>query len=209
MSQSLRDQLLGLGFKPAATDPPKRRDRTAPPQPDQPSAAKSGPARNNRPGAPAVAGAGAGKADARRKSAQVDLARAYALRAEQEKAERIAAEREKQEAARRKREAKAKVLELLKDRVLNVPEAEIARHFEYNGKIRRTYVTAEQLKALNAGELGVVQFDGRYLLVSVEVMAQVQALLPSLVALKPDPNAPAEDDPYRDPRYQVPDDLVW
>jgi len=24
-----------------------------------------------------------------------------------------------------------------------------------------------------------------------------------------DPNAPATDDPYSDPAYQVPDDLVW
>ena len=29
------------------------------------------------------------------------------------------------------------------------------------------------------------------------------------VALKVDPDAPAGDDPYADPQYQVPDDLVW
>jgi len=29
------------------------------------------------------------------------------------------------------------------------------------------------------------------------------------VALKVDPNAPAEEYPYADPQYQVPDDLVW
>jgi len=29
------------------------------------------------------------------------------------------------------------------------------------------------------------------------------------VALKVDPNAPADADPYADPQYQVPDDLVW
>ena len=29
------------------------------------------------------------------------------------------------------------------------------------------------------------------------------------VALRVDPNAPAGDDPYADPQYQVPDDLVW
>ncbi len=27
--------------------------------------------------------------------------------------------------------------------------------------------------------------------------------------LKVDPNAPAEEDPYADPQFQVPDDLVW
>lgn len=204
MSQSLRDQLLGLGFKPSAAEPPKR----AQPQPGKPPADGSRSARKKQ-GAPAAANAGAGKADARRSQAEFDLARAYALRAEKEKAERIATEREKQEAARRKREAKAKVAELLQGRALNAEDAEIARHFEYNGKIRRVYVTSAQLKALNAGELGVAQFDGRYLLVPTELLVQVEALLPSLVALKIDPTAPPADNPYADPKYQVPDDLVW
>ncbi|MDY0022040.1 DUF2058 family protein, partial [Arenimonas caeni] len=99
--------------------------------------------------------------------------------------------------------------ELLKDKALNAAEAEHARHFEYGGKIRRVYVTPDQLKALNAGELAVVQLDGRYLLVTAALADEVAALLPSLVALKVDPDAPAGDDPYADPQYQIPDDLVW
>ena len=34
-------------------------------------------------------------------------------------------------------------------------------------------------------------------------------LLPSLLALLVDPDAPVAADPYADPAYQVPDDLVW
>ena len=34
-------------------------------------------------------------------------------------------------------------------------------------------------------------------------------LFAAAVALKVDPSAPAGEDPYADPRYQVPDDLVW
>ena len=83
------------------------------------------------------------------------------------------------------------------------------RHFEYGGKIKRIHVTAEQLKALNAGELGVVQMDGRYVLVAAAVLAEAEAIFPQAVALKIDPNAPAQDDPYSDPQFQVPDDLVW
>lgn len=139
----------------------------------------------------------------------MDLAKAYAIRAQREKQERIEAEQRKQDEAKRKREAKARVVELLKDAVLNDAAAEIARHFEYGGKIRRIYVNAAQLKALNAGELAVVQLDGRYLLVTLATAEAVEALLPSLVALRVDPNAPATDDPYSDPKYQVPDDLVW
>ena len=98
---------------------------------------------------------------------------------------------------------------MLEGKALNVPEADIARHFDYGGKIKRVHVTAAQLKALNAGELGVVQQDGRYLLVTAAVLAEAEATFAPAVALKVDPAAPADADPYADPQYQVPDDLVW
>ena len=139
----------------------------------------------------------------------MDLAKAYALRAQREKDERIAAEAAKQEEARKRREARAQLTELVKGKQLNAADADIARHFPYGGKIKRIYVTADQLKALNAGELGVLQLDGRYLLVSAELMAQAADIFPAAIALNVDPSAPAQDDPYADPMYQVPDDLVW
>ena len=195
MSDSLRDQLLGLGFKPAPK--PQREARPAqgkaPPAP-QHRADKPRPAKGRGPG---------------RDRAEIDLAKAYAIRAQKEKDERIEAERLKQEEARLRREARAKLAELLQGKALNDEAAEIARHFEYGGKIKRIYVTAEQLKALNAGELGVAQLNGRYLLVAADVLAQAEAAFAPAVALKVDPDAPAGEDPYADPKYQVPDDLVW
>ena len=74
---------------------------------------------------------------------------------------------------------------------------------------RRAGEPLAQFKALNAGTLGVVQLDGRYLLVDAGMLAQAEAIFAPAVALKVDPNAPAGDDPYADPKYQVPDDLVW
>ena len=139
----------------------------------------------------------------------MDLGKAYAIRAQKEKEERIEAERVKQEEARLRREARAKVDELLKDKSLNDPAADIARHFPYGGKIKRIHVNAQQLKALNAGELGVLQQNGRYLLVTAALLAEAEALFPACVALKVDPDAPAGEAPYADPQYQVPDDLVW
>jgi len=62
---------------------------------------------------------------------------------------------------------------------------------------------------LNAGELGVVQLTGRYLLVSADVLDEAGRIFAPAIALKVDPDAPAADDPYADPKYQVPDDLVW
>lgn len=227
MSDTLRDQLMGLGFKPAPkperkNDAPRRDGRPQGKgghgQPKPQGAGKGdttpgGERRGHGRGGPGKPGQsrGPGQQGPRkpRSAEEMDLAKAYAIRAQKEKQERIESERLKQEEARVRREAKAKLEELLKDKSLNAEAAEIARHFPYGGKIKRIYVTPEQLTALNAGELGVVQLNGRYLLVTAEVLAQSEAVFAASVALKVDPNAPAEEDPYADPQYQVPDDLVW
>jgi uncharacterized protein YaiL (DUF2058 family) len=235
MSDSLRDQLLGLGFKPAPK--PERTEKPARPahkpggthgKPHSgPQARGQKPAQGGRPGGDRPGGGPKGQAskgqpgraqpDGRpqgqgrppRSQEEIDLAKAYAIRAQREKEERIEAERLKQEEARLRREAKAKLAELIKDKTLNEKDAEIARHFEYGGKIKRVYVNEAQLKQLNAGELGVLQLDGRYQLVTAALLAEAEAIFPPAVALKVDPNAAPGDDPYADPLYQVPDDLVW
>ena len=204
MSNSLRDQLLGLGFTPApkperSPRPDKRADRPSskPPQGD----ARRTP--------PRAAGQRADAPRRARTQEEIDLGKAYALRAQKEKQERIAAEAARQEEARQRREARAKLADFLKDKALNDKDADIARHFPYGGKIKRIYVNAAQLRALNAGDLGVVQLDGRYVLVTAQVLADAEAIFAPAVALRVDPDAPAGDDPYGDPQYQVPDDLVW
>ena len=209
MSNSLKDQLLGLGFK--APKPEPRRTPEAKAGPPKPGSAPSHK-RANAGGKPGQGGRPAPRKPQPQKARtreDIDLAKAYAIRAQKEKDERIEAEREKQEAARLRREAQAKLATLLDGKGLNAADADIARHFDYGGKIKRVHVTADQLKALNAGELGVLQKDGRYLLVDAATLAQAEAIFADAVALKIDPDAPAEDDPYADPKYQVPDDLVW
>lgn len=224
MSDSLRDQLLGLGFKPAPK--PEKPNVPAKPRHDGARPAGGKPAHAGKPGGQHKPGdRPGGKPDGRgprpqrrpdanaqrkpRTQEEIDLAKAYAIRAQREKEERIEAERVKQEEARLRREAKAKVAELVKDKGLNDPAADVARHFSYGNKIKRIYVNEAQLRQLNAGELGVVQLDGRYLLVTAALLAEAEAIFPAAVALKVDPNATAEEDPYADPKYQVPDDLVW
>jgi len=246
MSNSLREKLLGLGFK--APEPerkpeqrPERPAKSGPrpdrrPGPNRPGRPGDGKAGNTRPAGkpgdrspsetrPGVT-PGAGRRDGRngpggnargkdarpakpRSQAEIDLGKAYAIRAQKEKEERIEAERLKQEEARLRREAKAKLAELVKDQGLNDKDADIARHFPYGGKIKRIHVTAAQLKQLNAGELGVLQLDGRYLLVTAAMLNEAEKVFAPAVALRVDPNAPAGEDPYADPQYQVPDDLVW
>lgn len=240
MSDTLRDQLLGLGFKPApvADKPkgPRRQDGEGGQQraghPRGGKGARPGQADRRREGQPPRDGRGAATAQrgspgaaapqaqapskgaarrtrAARPTGDIDLAKAYAIRAQREKDERIEAERAKQEAARLRREAQAKVATLLDGKALNAAEADHVRHFEYGGRIKRVHVTADQLRALNAGELGVVQLSGRYLLVTADTLVEAGSVFPACVALKVDPNAAPGDDPYSDPRYQVPDDLVW
>lgn len=223
MSDTLRDQLLGLGFKTLPKPerkPDARRDGRPQGKPGS-AAAKHSPGGKPGQGKPHAGRPQQGKPQPGRPSQpnqgprkprsqeDIDLAKAYAIRAQREKDERLEAERLKQEEARLRREARAKVDELIKDKGLNDPNADIARHFEYGGKIKRIYVNAEQLKGLNAGELGVLQQNGRYLLVTAAVLAEAEALFAPSVALKVDPNAPVAADPYADPQFQVPDDLVW
>jgi uncharacterized protein YaiL (DUF2058 family) len=219
MTISLRDQLLGLGFKSAPRAPQKPAERKpehkpAPGKSQQGEQRRGGkPVRpDNRPPrkpGPHAAASQKPLQNKPRTREDIDLAKAYAIRAQREKDERIEAERLKQEEARKRREAKAKLAELIAGKGLNAADAEHVRHFEYGGKIKRIHVTADQLKALNAGELGVLQQDGRYLLVTAALLAEAEAIFAPAVALKVDPNAPAEADPYADPQYQVPDDLVW
>jgi uncharacterized protein YaiL (DUF2058 family) len=212
MSDTLRDQLLGLGFKPqpkperkpalkpaadAARKPDGRRGDGKPGPRDARKPQSRGNHPQSRSGKPRSA------------QADIDLAKAYAIRAQREKDERIEAERLKQEAARERREAWARLAERMQGKALNDPAADIARHFEYGGKIKRIHVTEAQLRALNAGELGVIQLDGRYVLVDAATLKLAEETFAPAVALRVDPDAPAGDDPYADPQYQVPDDLVW
>ena len=203
MSNSLKDQLLGLGFSAPKPEPRKPQPAKKTGQGGKPAHAQA----NRKPGGKPAPHKPQLQKGMRRED--IDLAKAYAIRAQKEKDERIEAERLKQEEARLRREAKAKLAGFLVGKSLNAAEAEHVRHFEYGGKIKRIHVTAEQLKALNAGLLGVVQQDGRYLLVDAATLAQAEAVFAQAVALKIDPNAVTEDDPYSDPAYQVPDDLMW
>ncbi|WP_449428340.1 DUF2058 domain-containing protein [Rhodanobacter umsongensis] len=197
MADSLRDQLLKSGIvkqvqtERAQADRAREGRRPASPPPGK-SAHKGG-----KPHAPSAA------RPPQQSQEDMDLARAYAIRARTEASERKRAEQEAAEQARQRRERKLKIQQLLDGNALNKAEADQPRNFEYAGKIRRVHVDAAQLAALNAGELGVVQQGGRYLLVSREIAVQVRDIDPHLLALLVDPAAAGAGDDG------VPDDLMW
>ena len=180
MSESLRDQLLKSGLG-------KKLKEEAKPAPK--------PVRHPHVSRPKSVPPPQSKQD------DVDLARAYAIRAKTEREERERAQRETERIAREKKERKAKLASLLDGKSLNNADADVPRHFPHGTKIRRVYCTSDQLAQVNRGDLAVVQLAGRYLLVSHEVALQAQAIQPESLVLLCDPNAPLDDD--------VPADLVW
>lgn len=190
MSQTLKDQLLGLGFK----DNPKKQNA------QQPKVHTAKPT-HKKPNAPTQ--------PLSKSNEEIDLAKAFALRQKEEQRTREQAEREKQELARLRKLAKEQVAQLLTGQMLNTQEAEIVRHFPYAGKIKRVYVTSEQLSALNAGELAVVQHMGKFCIVPTAIALQVQSLIPSLLALHCDGTEQVMSEEYADPKFEVPDDLLW
>jgi uncharacterized protein YaiL (DUF2058 family) len=202
MSISLKDQLLGLGFTQPVQKPVVQKKHPGLPSGD----------RRGNPTVKAKSGIQTGRRSASKPAqsqTEIDLAKAFALRSQQDKREREAAEAAKQEAARQKRLAKEQVAALLEGKILNLADADIARHFSYSGKIKRIYVNAGQLTALNSGALGVVQFNGRFCLVDKDVALAVRAQLPALLALYCDGTEINVPEHYDDPKFQVPDDLIW
>lgn len=202
MADSLRDQLLKSGIVKQV----REEKRPSAPQGGKPfpprhggSPSKGGKPGQHKPQGKPVGGKGAGKSQE-----EIDLAKAYAIRAQTEAQERKRAEQAAAEEARLRRERKLKIQQLLEGKTLNKADVEHVRHFEYGGKIRRVHVDADQLKAINAGELGVVQQQGRYLVVTRELAEQIKAIDANQIALLVEPGSEGsigEDG--------VPDDLMW
>ncbi len=223
MTDSLRDQLLKLGFKkpePPVRNPapPRPHARTVSgkpagsavppgkPHPGKPQRGDSN-AQNRRPQQtqnqaqqrpgqrpPGQPGAGAQKPGTPRSQEEIDLARAYALRDRQEREEKEAARREAESKARERRERRLKLQALVQGKTLNDPAAELLRHFPHRDKIKRVHVNEAQLAALNAGELGVVQIEGRYFLVDRETALAVQAVFVDALVLLPEPGSHEDDE---------------
>lgn len=183
MADSLREQLLKSGIV-------QQTRKSRPPR------GKKGGKQGNKP-----------RGNASHKShadpvGEADLARAWAMRAHAESDERRRAKAQAEAEAKARKERLQRLRKVLQGKALNKPEAEQVRHFEYGGKIRRVYVDETQLQALNEGRLGVVQVKGSYVLVTHEVVVEVQAFAPESIALLVDPKARTDDD-------GVPDDLIW
>lgn len=188
MAESLRDQLLKSGLasqlKPAKPAP-AHTSKSPLPSGDKSRGKLPAAQHRQKPG----------------NRDDIDLGKAYALRNQAESRERERTQKEQEQRAREKKERRLKLATAVAGKSLNAEDADVARHFPHGDKIRRVYVTAQQLPLVNRGELGVVQHSGRLLLVTREVALAVQEIDPEQMLLLVDPNQSDDDD--------VPADLIW
>jgi uncharacterized protein YaiL (DUF2058 family) len=182
MGDSLQDQLRALGL---ADSRPEKRQRGS----------KGRPARR--------AGKTPGTPSGKDPGHELTLDQAYALREREEKRQAERTRRRKLEEERRRRELNRAIREIVTARRQNRDDADIARYFMYNGRIRKLYVTAEQQQALAADELGIVYLAGSYHLLEPEALADVRQLsVDHIVDL-------GAETASEDPDHPIPDDLVW
>ena len=135
-------------------------------------------------------------------SAEMSLNRAYALRKQEEQKQADLARRRKQEEVRRRRQLNREIGAIVNTHRLNDPKAEVPRNFMYKGRIRKTHLTPEQLKALNKGELGLAYLTGSYHLLAREHVEAIRQISAQHV---PDLDGESSDDE----EHPVPDDLIW
>lgn len=206
MTNSIRDQLMRLGFTRPEPPPPAPRKFSVPEivsaknsvrKPDNNPPASLPRSGKPKPVSKDVHLAKETGPKSTRKE-EIDLAKAYALRERREREERELARRETEARAAEKRLRKIKLRELTHEKSLNEPSAEHARHFPHLGKIKRIYVTAPQLLQLNAGDLGIVTVEGRYLLVSRETALAVRAATENALVLLLEPGE-SDDTEMTDP----------
>ncbi|MCW8926384.1 MAG: DUF2058 domain-containing protein [Xanthomonadales bacterium] len=174
MSNSLKDQLLALGLAP-------KKD-----------VAK-------------------GKGNSRKKAAgkkphddaDISLDQAYRIRNKEEQRQKQKAIAEKRELERRRREVNKKLKGIIDEFAVRDEKAEIKRSFVYKGKIRSVLTTAEQLKQINSGTLGVVYLRGNYHLLPADKVEEIRQFAPDHI---PDLGGADSEEEQEHP---VPDDLIW
>lgn len=134
----------------------------------------------------------------------LSLQKAWALREREERrqGEQVRAARKAEQKERRR--INTEIRKIVEAHGLNSTDAELDRNFMFKGRIRRLRVTDGQLKALNAGDLGIAYLSGGYHLLEREPLEAVRRLSPEHVV---DLGGGEGDGDEGD--HPVPDDLRW
>lgn len=171
---------------------------------------QDGAQRNAKPGS-ARPGRNSKPAGAKKTESELSLEAAYRARQQLERTEEQQTKQRQQREQEARRQRNLKLDEIVKDQIRNHPDADVRRYFEYGGRIRHLYVTAEQLQQLAERELGIVVLRGRYLLLDAAAMQLFTAEAPDLVPdLSKEAEAPeAIVDDAAAEQVDIPDDLRW
>jgi len=175
MSNSLKDQLLALGLAPEKAAPVKKKRPEA--RPESPRPKKS--------------------------QAEISLDQAYRIRSKEERRQKEKAIELKRAQERQRREINQKIKALVKENAIRDENADSKRNFMYKGRIRSVLATAEQIKEINAGSLGVVYLSGNYHLMPKDKVDEVRQFAADHV---PDLHGVEIKGEEENP---VPDDLIW
>jgi uncharacterized protein YaiL (DUF2058 family) len=113
------------------------------------------------------------------------------------------------EAERARRATRAEVKQIVQAAAVPHGKGEIRYHFIRGSKIKKLYVDSSQQTALTKGLLAIVEWEGSYHLVPIEIVEKIRERLPeTFVFIAEQQSAePDPDDPYA--AFPIPDDLVW
>ena len=133
----------------------------------------------------------------------MSLEQAYALRQQDERRQAQRARAKKLAEDRRRRLLNERIRDIVMPNRQNDGRAEMARNFQFRGRIRKIHVTPAQHRALSDGRLGIVYLSGAYHLLTPELLDAVRELSSEHVV---DLGAGESHD---DGEHPVPDDLDW
>ncbi len=182
MAGSLKDQLLKAGL----TDK-KRANKAAEQQRQSAKKAKN----------------------ARKAGQQLEDERKQAL--EKARLEKLEKDRElnrQREAEKEQKSRLAQIKQWIEQNRIEIPaKAETAYNFVVDRKIKKLYVTDEQLNQLARGHIAIAPVGESFALIPDVIAERIEMVDANAVIRITPEEAPDEDDPYAD--YQIPDDLMW
>lgn len=195
MAESLRDQLVKAGLATGAQAKKAERQQRAEAQ------AKH---RGNK------------KADKQKSPAEPTAQEKARAKAKQQQAKKAARDRELAKQRNEKYAAKAlraelKQIILQNDQRVKAPDNDAHPYnFVHGKRIKKLYVTKQQLDALSGGQLMIVNNDGNYHFLLPQVAAKIaeRDAKRIIVAHNNEAASNSEDDEYY-ARFKVPDDLDW
>ncbi|MET0327779.1 MAG: DUF2058 domain-containing protein [Luteimonas sp.] len=130
-------------------------------------------------------------------------------RARQEKAERDRALAQTRNEEVRVRERRAQARQMIADgRIKAVGER--AYRFEVDGNLRTLSIDDAQAKQLASGALVIARLDDGFVLLTRAHLVKIRERDPAAIVLDHgNASQDRDEDGYDDPRFAVPDDLVW